>query len=143
MSKANLLLSTGLLGTFVTNSIGGWDTAIQTLLIFMLIDYITGITCATFYSCKSTKGGLKSSIGFAGLFKKCTILLMVLVGYRMDMAIGTQYIRDGIVIAYSVNELVSIIENVGIMGVPIPEVLKRAIEIFRKGIDTNKDGDKK
>ena len=64
--------------------------------------------------------------------QKGVTLLVVLVATRLDMAIGTTYIRDAVVIAFVANEAVSIIENAGLMGIPIPEVIIRMIDVLKK-----------
>lgn len=124
----------GSLGSLVASLFGGWTSSLTTLMIFMLIDYVTGlITAGVFHkSQKSETGALESRAGFKGLCRKGMILLMVLVAHRLDMAIGGSYIRDGVCIAFIVNETISIIENAGLMGVPIPAVLMNAIDILKK-----------
>lgn len=124
----------GVVGSAVAQVFGGWDTALATLLIFMGIDYVTGLVVAGVFhaSQKSSNGALESRAGFKGLCRKGAALLMVLVAHRLDLVIGTQYIRDAVVIAFSVNEALSIIENVGLMGVPMPAVVTRAIEVLQK-----------
>ena len=111
---------------------GGWDTGLQTLIIFMAIDYISGVTLAAFFKCskKSKNGGLSSKSGFAGLAKKGMQLLIVLVAYRLDIMTGHNFVRTAVIIAFTVNEAVSIIENAGLMGVPIPEKLRKAVDVI-------------
>jgi len=67
-----------------------------------------------------------------GLIRKGTMLLFVLIGHRLDMAVGSTYIRDAICIAFIANELLSIVENAGLMGVPIPAAITNAIDILKK-----------
>ncbi len=124
----------GILGSLFTSLFGGWDDAIVTLLIFMAIDYITGLVVAGVFhaSNKSPNGSLESRAGWKGLCRKGVTLLVVLVATRLDMAIGTHYIRDAVVIAFVANEALSITENAGLMGVPIPEVIIRMIDVLKK-----------
>ncbi len=124
----------GVLGSLFTSLFGGWDDAIVTLLIFMAIDYITGLVVAGVFhaSNKSPNGSLESRAGWKGLCRKGVTLLVVLVATRLDMAIGTHYIRDAVVIAFVANETLSITENAGLMGVPIPEVIIRMIDVLKK-----------
>lgn len=123
----------GMIGSFLASFFGGWSAGLTTLLIFMLIDYVTGLICAGVFhkSQKTQSGALESRAGFKGLCRKGTILLIVLVGYRLDIAIGTTYIRDAVCIAFIANETISIIENAGLMGVPIPAVLTKAIDVLK------------
>ena len=62
----------------------------------------------------------------------CMILLFVLIAYRLDLAIGTNYIRDAVIIGFIANELISITENAGLMGIPLPGVLTKAIDVLKK-----------
>lgn len=124
----------GVFGSLVASFFGGWTASLSTLLIFMAIDYITGlITAGVFHKSQKTETGtLESRAGFKGLCRKGMILLFVLIGYRLDLAIGTSYIRDAICIAFIANELISIVENAGLMGIPIPAVITKAIDILKK-----------
>ena len=113
---------------------GGWTASLTTLLIFMLIDYTTGLIVAgVFHASKKTESGaLESRAGYKGLCRKGMILLFVLIGYRLDLAIGTSYIRDAVCIAFIANELISIVENAGLMGLPIPSVITKAIDVLNQ-----------
>lgn len=124
----------GVIGAAITSLFGGWDAGLITLLIFMAVDYITGLLCAGVFhkSQKSDSGALESKACFKGLVRKCVILLIVLVAYRFDLIIGTNYIRDAVCIAFVVYEAISIVENAGLMGVPVPKALLNAIEVLKK-----------
>jgi len=113
---------------------GGWDAALQALLVFMTADYLTGLMTAGIFgkSRKTTNGGLCSEVGFQGLARKCMMLLFVLLAHRLDTILGTACIRDGVCVAFLANELISIIENAGIMGVPVPDVVKNAIDLLKQ-----------
>lgn len=121
------------IGAFVASIFGGWTASMTTLLIFMGIDYITGLIVAGVFhaSKKSDGGGLESRAGWKGLCRKGMTLLIVLIAARIDILLGTTYFRDGTAIAFIANEALSIIENAGLMGVPIPEPIKKAIEILK------------
>lgn len=123
----------GIIGGFIANAFGGWSAALTTLLIFMGVDYLSGLILAGVFhaSPKSEDGTLESYAGWKGLVRKGMTLLIVLIGARMDMLLGVSYIRDAMVIAFCVNELLSIIENMGLMGVPMPEILTNAIEMLK------------
>ncbi len=125
----------GIAGAAVTNMFGGWTAAMTTLLIFMGLDYITGLLVAAVWhnSSKSESGGLESRAGWKGLIRKGVTLLIVLVAYRLDLLIGTTYIKDAVIIAFCANELISLIENAGLMGIPIPEPITKAIEVLKGG----------
>ena len=108
-----------------------------TLMIFMVIDYISGLIVAGVFSNsqKSENGALESRAGWKGLCRKGMTLLVVLISYRLDLLIGTNYVRDAVVIGFCVNELLSIVENAGLMGVPLPKPLVRAIDILKDNAD--------
>ena len=129
-----ILTIIGAVGGFVAALFGGWDTALMTLIIFMAIDYVSGLIVAgVFHASKKTDTGtLESRAGWKGLCRKCMTLLFVLIATRLDMVIGTTYIRDAVCIAFIANELLSIVENAGLMGVPIPTILKKAIDALQK-----------
>lgn len=138
--KITILSWFGIIGTFIASLFGGWTTSLTTLCIFMLIDFITGIVVAGVFhtSPKSKNGGLESKSGFKGLCRKCLILAFVIIGYRLDLALGSTYIKDGVCIAFIVNEVISIIENAGLMGVPLPKVITNAIELLNNKSKENK-----
>ena len=123
----------GVVGGIISTIFGGWDAALTTLVTFMAIDYITGLMLAGIFkkSRKSENGALESCIGWKGLCRKGVTLLIVLVAVRLDMAVGTTFIKDATVIAFATNEALSIIENAGLMGVPIPAPITRAIEVLK------------
>lgn len=125
--------SIGMVGAAVSTIFGGWSEALTTLLICMVIDYITGLVVAGVFhnSPKSTSGALESNAGLKGLFRKAAMLLFVLIGHRLDLAVGTTYIRDAVCIAFIANEILSLVENAGLMGVPIPEALTNAIDVLK------------
>lgn len=131
----------GIIGSTLASLLGGWDMALQTLIIFMTIDYITGLMVAGIFN-KSTKtkhGALESVAGWKGLCRKGVALLIVLIACRLDLLTGANLIRDAVVIAYCTNEAISIIENAGLMGVPIPTRLTKAIEALKSKEDDNNE----
>ncbi len=136
--KETICTAVGVVGSFIAGLFGGWDTSLVTLLLFMGIDYITGLAVAACgKSPKSDTGRLSSKIGWRGLAKKCVSLLLVLVAVRLDITLDTSYsIRDAVCIAFTVNELISITENAGLLGVPLPGILTKAIDLLQsKGKD--------
>lgn len=127
----------GILGGCITTLFGGWDTGLVTLIIFMTIDYISGLAVAGIFhnSKKSKTGTLESKAGFKGLCRKCMILFFVLIAYRLDLIIHSNYIRDSVIIGFIANESISIIENAGLMGIPLPEVITRAVDVLKNKKD--------
>lgn len=131
--KQGILTALGVIGSMIASLFGGWDAALVTLVIFMGIDYVTGLMVAGIFknSEKTTNGGLESRAGWKGLCRKGVTLLVVLVGCRLDLVMGSNFIRDAVVIAFTANETISIIENAGLMGIPIPAAIMRAIDILK------------
>lgn len=132
--KTGICTAVGVVGGFIASLFGGWDAALTTLLIFMGVDYATGLIVAGVFhrSQKSTDGALESRAGWKGLCRKGTTLLVVLVACRLDQVTGSTFIRDTTIIAFIANETISIIENAGLMGVPIPAVVVKAIDILKQ-----------
>ena len=131
----------GVIGAFITSLFGGWDAALTTLVIFMAIDYVTGLVVAGVFhnSSKTESGALESRAGWKGLCRKGMTLLIVLIACRLDLVMNTTFVRDVVIIGYIANETISIIENAGLMGLPIPAVITKAIEILTK--KTEKEGE--
>ena len=124
----------GVVGSAIATAYGGWSASLTTLLIFMGVDYISGwILAGVFHkSPKTDSGGLESKAGWKGLCRKGMVLALVLVGCRLDLLSGSSYIRDAMCIAFISNEFISIVENAGLMGIPIPPVVMDAIEVLKK-----------
>ena len=131
--KTVILSCCGAVGSAVAFALGGWDASVITLLIFMGIDFITGlIVGGIFHKSNKTKtGALESRAGWKGLTKKCITLLFVVMAVRLDLLIGSNYIRDAVCISFILNELISIVENAGLMGLPIPAVITKSIDILK------------
>lgn len=109
------------------------------LLVFMCTDYITGLLLSAVFkkSKKTESGGLSSEIGFKGLIKKVCIIISVIVANLLDYVLDTNYIRNVVIISFMTNEVISIIENLGLIGIKIPKAITNAIDILK-----GKEGDK-
>ena len=117
MMKDTICVAVGLVGGFFTAIFGGWDSALVTLVVFMAIDFFTGIITAMMKKSKHTEsGGLSSKAGWFGLAKKVCTLMLIVVAVRMDILLNTNYIRDAVCISFCLNELLSIVENTSLMG---------------------------
>lgn len=123
---------TGIVGSGIAYLFGGWSASLTTLLIFMIADYVTGLIVAGVFhkSKKSSTGNLDSRAGWKGLCKKFTTFLFVIIANRIDVQIGTTFIRDAVCVTFITNELLSLVENAGLMGIPIPEVITKAIAVL-------------
>ncbi len=132
--KQTICTVIGVTGSIIARLFGGWDNGLVTLLIFMVIDYVSGLIVAGVFknSPKTDTGALESKAGWKGLCRKCMTLVFVLIAYRLDLTIGTNYIRDAVIIAFIANETISLVENAGLMGVPLPAVITKAIDVLQK-----------
>ena len=131
--KIFILSGVACVGAAIASLLGGWTGAMTTLVILMLIDYVTGIIVAGVFhnSPKCSGGALSSAVGFKGICRKFVILLIVVVACRVDLLLETNIIRDATCIGFCANELVSVTENAGLMGIPLPRKLVEAIEVLR------------
>lgn len=132
--KITLTTVCGVLGGIIATAFGGWDAALTTLVIFMVIDYVTGLMVAGVFhnSSKSENGTLESKAGWKGLCRKGMTMLIVLVASRLDLIMGSDFIKNAVIIGFIVNETISIFENAGLMGLPLPAVIKNAIDVLQK-----------
>ena len=134
MEKSFFLIGLGAIGSVISELFGGWTSAMTTLVIFMLIDYITGILVAAVFkkSNKTEDGGLESKAGWKGLIRKFSTLLIVLISIRLNIIFNTTIISNCVVFTFLANELLSLLENVGLMGIPLPSVLTEVISVLNK-----------
>ena len=104
----------------------------QALIICMIVDYISGIVVAGVFhaSKKSENGALKSSSGLKGLCRKCMILFIIVIMAQVGKVANIDYLRNAAIIGFIANEIISIVENAGLMGVPLPKAVYRAIDIL-------------
>jgi toxin secretion/phage lysis holin len=99
---------------------------LQVLLVFVVLDYVSGVIAS------GIEGKLSSAIGMKGIAKKVFIFLIVAAAHLADCAIGNgNVIRDAVICFYCANEMLSIIENAGRAGVPIPDMIKQAVDMLK------------
>ena len=132
--KGSILTLIGVIGSAFSFYVGGFDQLVITLCIVIVVDYISGITVAVVFkrSPKTENGKASSVVGLKGICKKMFVLLLVGVANSLDKVLGTAFIRDGLIFSLLANETLSIIENVGLMGIPIPTIMKNAIELLNQ-----------
>ncbi len=132
--KDGVLIALSAVGAFISNALGGWDSAMVLLCALMAADYGSGVLLAAVWqrSTKSESGALSSVAGFKGLIKKGMALLVVWVAVLLDKALGMDFIRTMVILFFSGNEGLSLLENLGLMGVPFPAFLKRMLEDLRE-----------
>lgn len=117
-----------LMGSIVNYLLGGWDLALKTMITFMALDYILGVLCG------GRKKKLSSQIAFNGILKKVAILAVIAVGVSLDNIVNAQgLLRDLVLFFYIGLEGISILENATLLGVPVPDRLKEALEQLKEG----------
>jgi len=113
-------------GAAVGYLFGGWSVLLQVLLAFVAIDYISGLLAS------GVEGKLSSKVGFKGIAKKLMIFVLVAVGHLVDMAIGDgSMVQNAIIFFYLGNELLSIVENAGRIGLPVPNQITNMVEVLK------------
>lgn len=138
MSKNYFCVFLGFIGASISKVFGGWNSSLTTLVIFMVIDYITALIQAIEgKSLKTENGKLSSSVGFKGIFKKVMILLMVLVGYRIDITFNLTYVKQIITLSYICNEFISIVENLTYMGMDKLPIFDKIAKLIKGEIENN------
>lgn len=120
----------GLLGAALSWAFGGWDAGLTALVVCMSVDYISGSLVALVFhnSRKSETGSYNSTYGLKGLCKKCLMLLFVIVAVQADRLMGGDFVRDAVCIGFATNEILSIVENLGLAGIPMPQAVVKALE---------------
>lgn len=138
--KEKITAIIGVIAAGITHFIGVWSGSLITLCICMACDFILGLLVAGIFknSTHTDKGGLSSQVAFRGLAKKICMLLLIGVAHWLDVLFAIDYIREGVIYAFIANETISIVENVGLCGVPLPSVITKAIEVLKEKGTTSK-----
>ena len=142
--KEILTAGVGALGGLMSWLYGGFGDAMLVLIVFMALDYMTGLIVAGVFhkSSKSETGALESKAGWKGLCRKGMTLGIVMMAALLDRIMGTAYIRDAVVVGFIFNESLSILENDGLMGVSYPRALKNALDLLnQKGEEKHESKD--
>lgn len=123
----------GVMGSALSALFGGFDGALITFIVFMCVDFALGFAVAAIFrtSKKSESGSLSSAACFKGLCRKFGTLAIVLIGARLDALTAQNYIRDAVIYCYLLNEGLSVTENLALMGVPVPQAVKNALDILK------------
>ena len=129
------------LGGLVVGMFGGWTPGSRVLVILMAVDYFTGLACAlTGHSAKTETGHFWSKVAFLGLLKKGVIMLVILVAAQLDQVMGgsegVTLFRSAAEFFYIASEGLSVVENAGLLGVPVPKGIRQALEVLRDKNDT-------
>ena len=127
----------GVLAGVLSAITGGWSIALETLGIVMLLDYATGLLLAGVFhrSPKSKGGSLESKAAFKGLVRKVGIMIIVIAFHQLDRLTGKTFFRDGVCWAFFAEEFISVVENLGLMGLPMPKFVQQALDWLRTKSD--------
>ena len=133
-----VLTALSVVGGTIAQLLGGWDNYLAVLVFIISADYATGVICALVWkkSPKTDNGAFESNASIKGLFRKIGILLAVAIGYKLDSLAGTEFIRTAVITFFIANDGMSIVENLGIMGLPLPPALKNAFEALKGKSET-------
>lgn len=125
------------IGGAIAGFFGEWNEMLTCLAIAMVMDYLGGLIVAwSGKSPKSETGGISSEVGFRGLAKKGFIILVVIAATILDKLVGQGSVfQMAVVFYYIANELMSILENAAIMGVPLPKSLLNGLDVIKKSAD--------
>lgn len=132
MKQTVLNAGVGFFGASVSYLFGGWNDLLGFFLMVIVVDYLTGCVAAVYEG-----KGLSSQVGFKGLLKKAVMVSIVVLAHRMDMVMDTSVIQSGAIYFYLANELVSITENCGRAGLPLPDQVKKVIATLKDRGDSN------
>ena len=135
--KNAICAAVGLIGGGIAAALGGWDLAVKSLLALAAADFFSGwLVAAVFHkSPKTDTGAYASRVGLKGLVRKAMMFVFVCIGNMMDNMMGVAYLRDAITIGFVVNEILSICENAGLMGLPLPKPLIAALDVLADKAD--------
>ena len=132
-SKNVILFTISAIGSFIVNFLGGVDAVLIALILFMAVDYITGMAVAFIFhkSKKTAGGGASSKECLKGIIKKLCMLLLVGLAHELDIIMGVDYTRTMAILFLIGNEGLSVLENMGLMGVTYPAFLIKALETLK------------
>lgn len=149
MSDKILNFIVGVIGAVVSYAFGGWNEALALLVIFTVLDWITGLAASAYEGYKNPTRddkGLNSRKGFFGILKKVLMFTVIAVLFRIDTLLGlngTLSLAVGATYFYLMNEFISLLENYGRLDLPLPEQVKKAVSILKDKSGTeDKDKDK-
>ena len=135
MTNSIELFKNLIIGSFLD----GWDNALEILIIIMVLDYITGLASAF------KKKTVSSSIGYTGIIKKASIFIIVILAAQMDRMIGdgSHLFRNGTAFFFSANDAISVLENIGQIGIKMPSFLRKALINLKDTYDSSPSQSKK
>lgn len=134
--KQVISLVIGALTTGLLKVIGEPTQDLKILLLLMVIDLVVGLTVSAVWhkSSKTKSGKVSSKVMFKGIVKKILTLVLVVVAYQIDILLGYDVIRHVVIIAFIVQEIISIIENIAITGIKAPDIITKALDVLERSV---------
>ena len=134
--KQVISLVIGTLTTGLMKIIGEPTQDLKILLLLMVVDLIVGFTVSAVWhkSSKTKSGKVSSKVMFKGIVKKILTLVLVIVSYQIDILLGYDVIRHVAIIAFIVQEIISIIENITITGIKAPDIITKALDVLERSV---------
>lgn len=134
--KSIVSIVTGTIGSLLINLIGKPTDDLIILIVLMIIDLIVGFLISAIWqkSSKTDSGKLSSSVMFKGIIKKFFTLVIVVIAYQLDILLAMNVIRHIVIIAFIVEEVLSITENIAITGIKIPAAITKALDVLEKEV---------
>lgn len=134
--KSIVSIVTGTIGSLLINLIGKPTDDLIILIVLMIIDLIVGFLVSAIWqkSSKTDSGKLSSIVMFKGIIKKFFTLVIVVIAYQLDILLAVNVIRHIVIIAFIVEEILSIIENIAITGIKIPTIITRALDVLERSV---------
>lgn len=130
-----LSISSGAAGAILGYIFGEWDALLQVLVWLIVVDYLSGLASAYSEGLSTPDKGLSSRVGFKGIAKKVMILILCAASAKVDQIAGTSIVREAVIFFYIGNELLSLLENAGRIGLPVPKKLKDAVAVLKSKED--------
>ena len=137
--KSIVSIVTGAIGSLLINLIGKPTNDLIILIVLMIIDLIVGFLISAIWqkSSKTDSGKLSSGVMFKGIIKKFFTLVIVVIAYQLDILLAMNVIRHIVIIAFIVEEVLSITENIAITGIKIPTIITKALDVLEKEVQKN------
>lgn len=134
MDRKSMYMLFGFIGGWIIEQMGGWSIPLQVFFWCVVMDSIAGyIVAGVFHnSPKTPNGKLASQAIFKGLVKKFMYICIIILGRQIDLLLSVNYLSNGLTLAFISLDVTSIIENVGLMGIPLPSILKDSLELLNK-----------
>lgn len=134
--KNIISITTGTIGSLLINLIGKPTDDLNILIVLMIIDLVVGFLISAIWkkSSKTDSGKLSSTVMFKGIIKKFFTLVIVVIAFQLDKLLVMNVIRHIVIIAFIVEEILSIIENISITGIKIPAIITKALDVLEKEV---------